>query len=240
MEMRFHWYSYLPCSNPVAIIGFPSIGLVSSIAASFLARELKLKLIAGFSSPDFPPYAVIQDGDPLPPIRIYAGPRAATDGVDCDGIVIITSELVPKPEQQHPLAIALLDWLRGSGIRQTITLEGIPRFGEQALLGAGSTEGARKTLEEYGVEIFKDGMIRGLSGVLLYESVDFGVEIATLLTTANTDLPDPRSATRLLEPLGRMFPEINVDTEPLIKEAEELEARISQMADSRVDEHIYG
>src|SRR5574344_916767 len=109
-ELVFHDYNGMQLKNAVAIIGFPSLGLVSSIATGFLARELKLELIGAISSPSFPPYAIIQNGRPMPPVRFYGGKRSCkdTNGLDGDDLVIVTSEFVPKPEQHAEMANMLI------------------------------------------------------------------------------------------------------------------------------------
>ena len=48
----------------------------------------------------------------------------------------------------------------------------------------------------------------------------------SMMGSAKSELPDPIGGARLLEPIKKMFPEINVDTEPLYEEAEELNKRI--------------
>ena len=141
--------------NAVAIVGYPSIGLVSSIASNFMSRELKLELVAGIESPDFPPYTVMQNGVPMPQMRIFSGLREPNNeddgGIDCEDIAIITSEFVPKVEHMYPIAVALLDWFEENDIRTIITLDGIPMFSPDTyeIMGAGSTENAREIMEKY-------------------------------------------------------------------------------------------
>ena len=106
-ELTLHEYSDRRLNNAVAIVGFPSLGLISSIATSFLAKELELDLIASITSPSFPPYAVVQNGVPMPPVRFYMGTRENVKddgGIDCEDIVVITSEFVPKTEMFTALA----------------------------------------------------------------------------------------------------------------------------------------
>lgn len=249
-DMILHSYKDKELKNTIAIVGFPSIGLVSSIATNFLARELKLDLMAGFSSPDFPPYALIQNGLPLPPIRIYAGDRNCDEetGLNCDSLVVITSEFMPKMEQHYPIAISILEWLAQNNIKTIITLDGIPQFApdEHVLLGAGSTPTAREIMKQYEIEEFEDGMIRGTSGIMLFEGMNRGLDVITLLGSARADMPDPRGAAKLMEPLGKMLPELKVDTEPLYAEAEELDKRIKNQAASESppelpkDQVLYG
>ena len=117
-------------------------------------------------------------------------------------------------------------------IRTVITLDGIPQFpsGEDALLGAASTPAAREMMAQFGIEEFADGMIRGMSGIMLFEGKNRGLDVITLLGSARADMPDPRGAAKLMEPLGKMLPELKIDTEPLYIEAEELDRRFKQTA----------
>ena len=236
--MTLQEYKVKELKNTIAIVGFPSVGLVSSIAASFLARELKLDPIAGFTSPDFPPYSIVQNGVPMPQIRIYAGDRVCDDktGVDCDSLVVITSEFMPKMEQHHTIAVAIMDWLSERNVKNIVVLDGIPLFvpDEYVLLGAGSTPHARETMREYKIDEFEGGMVRGTAGIMLMEGLRRGLDVVTLLGSARTDMPDPRGAAKLMEPLGKMLPELKIDTEPLYLEAEELDRR---MRTQTVQEH---
>jgi len=202
--------------------------LAGSIAANFLARSLELEVVAGIASPNFPPYAVVQNGIPLPPIRFYAGSRKCDDeGVNCDGLIVVTSEFMPKIEQHHPLAVTLLDWFKENNVRTVICLEGIPFFDpDTGIVGVGSTKTAKDIMERYSVEKLEDSIIRGTSGVMLYEGYMRDMDVIAILGPARADLPDPRCAAKLMEPLARMLPELKIDTEPLYKEAEEIEKRI--------------
>lgn len=249
-DLILHSYKDKELKNAVAIVGFPGIGLASSIATGFLARQLNLETIAGFSSPEFPPYAMIQNGVPMPQIRIYAGDRECDieGGMDFNCLVIVTSEFMPKVELHYQIAEAILHWLHEHGVKTIITLDSIPLFNpdEYVLLGAGSTPDARKLVTEYGITEFDEGMIRGISGVLLFEGANEGLDVMTLLGSARADMPDPRGAAKLMEPLEKMMPELKIDTEPLYKEAEELDKRIkSQLAadmppDLPKDQVLYG
>ena len=244
-ELIIHNYSDKTLKNAVALIGFPSIGLVSSIATNFLSRELGLNLIAGMSSPEFPPYAVIHNGIPLPPLRIYAGDRECDDGMKCDCLVVITSEFLPKPEMHYPIAMALLDWLHEHDVNTIITLDGLPQTdNETILVGTGSTQISMDIMNKYGINSMQDGLIRGISGIMLYEGANRGVNVITLMGSAKVDMPDPRGAARLMEPLSRMLPELKIDPEPLYAEAEEIEKRMKsghpEVKELPRDQVLYG
>ena len=245
-NFSIHRYKDVRWGNSIAVVGFPSIGLASSIAANFLARTLKLDVIGGISSPEFPPYAVVQNGIPLPPVRIYAGSRSCCtgDGVDCDGLIVVTSEFLPKIDQHHQLAVSFMDWFKENGVGTVICLEGIPQFDpdDQRILGVGSTDAAREIMSKYSVEGVDDSLVRGTSGVMLYEGVMRNMDVLTILAQARADMPDPRGAAKLIEPLAKMLPELKMDLEPLYKEAEETEKRMGAhpLDDLRNKDFLYG
>ena len=246
-ELVFHSYGGVELKNAVAIVGFPSLGLVSSIATSFLAKELKLDLIASITSPAFPPYAIVQNGIPVAPVRFYAGKRTTNvesdEGIDFNTIVVITSEFVPKPEQMTAMADLIIEWCRMNDVHTMITLDGIPIFepDRYSTIGVGSTESARSMMEKYGIESFDDGMVRGLSAMLLLKAAEEDFDVITLLGSARQDMPDPKGAAKIMEPLVLMIPELKLDTEPLYKEAVEIEEKIrNQQIQNYSNENIYG
>ncbi|MDD4244682.1 MAG: PAC2 family protein [Candidatus Methanomethylophilaceae archaeon] len=232
-ELELHVYDdKTDLSKSVAIIGFPSLGLVSSIAASYMSKELKLNLVAGITSQEFPPYTIIQNSKPMPQIRMYAGCRKdkAEGGMEeCDDIVVITSEFVPKDGMNYKVSELLITWLKDNGIKTVLVLDGIPLFGEDnyILLGAGSTDSARVQMNEYGIESFEEGMVRGMTALLLMEGAERNVDVIAMLGSAKADVPDPKGAAKIMEFLAKMLPELKIDTAPLFKEADELEKRIA-------------
>ena len=246
-DLVLHTYGEMKSDDAVAIVGFPSLGLVSSIATSFLAKELKLELIAAISSPSFPPYAIVQGGVPMPPVRIYGGCRKKEEGcecgIECDDLFVITSEFVPKPEQTDEMAELIIDWCRSNNVHTIITMDGIPLFGPDmySIIGVGSTENARNMMKEYDIDSVDDGMVRGISGMMLLKSSEIDLDMITLLGSAKQDMPDPKGAAKLMEPLTRLLPELKIDTEPLYKEAEEIEKKIrNHQMHQYENQDIYG
>lgn len=233
-EFRVHEYRDNIFESGMMIVGFPSVGLVSSIAANYIVRTSGLNRIAGVLSSDFPPYTLISNGVPSPPVRIYAGDRKCTDTELCKQIVTVVAEFMPKPETVKPLAETLLEYCSEKGIRTLVTLEGVTRPGntDAPPMGVGSTPAARDMLSKYGVEEMKEGIISGISGVLLYEGEARGIDVLCLLGTARSEFPDARGSARLLEVVAKMLPELKIDPDPLYKEAEEIEKQLKKAQDS--------
>ena len=226
--VRLHEYRTDDYDGALMIVGFPSVGLVSSIAANFIIRTSKLERVAGIMAEGFPPFTLVHEGVPSPPVRVYAGERKCNDGEPCQQIVAVAAEFMPRPELVHPLVSRLLDYAKAKGIETVVALEGLNWLGaeEPKIFGVGSTKASREMLKRYEVEEMKEGMVSGISGVMLFEGEARGVNVICLLGPARTDFPDARGSAKLLEVVARMLPEIKIDPEPLFKEAEEIEKQI--------------
>jgi uncharacterized protein len=235
-DMFLHEYKDAQINNAMAVVGFPSVGLVSSIAANYIVRTMKLERIATIVSKDFPPYTILHDGVPSPPVRIFAGKRICDgDGEKCEQIVVILSEFMPRPDLIKRLSEIILDWCQKKGIDTILTLEGVNTSDnpqETRTFGVGTTEKTKKMLQTYRISEMKEGMVSGISGVLLSEGDRLNIDVMCLLGPAKAEMPDARGAVRLLEIIGEMLPEIKLDPQPLLKEAEAIEQQMKMAMES--------
>ncbi len=265
-EPRLFWYEHKELRDPIVIIGFPSIGLVGSILTSYLARELKLSVVAGLTLADSQQYALISGGTPYPPIRIYAGalPKrrykkkktglVSENDVDMQvrepkprrktrDVIIVTSELTPRPEQAYDFTLYVLGIVKEMGAGEIVFIDGFPRMdSNSSILGAYSDSEAKRILTEAGIRTLDDGLVRGISGIGLFQGKIDGTDTLCILAPANPQLPDPRAAADALESLKKLVPGLNVDPAPLMHEAEEIDARIraQQNQPSAINQNIYG
>ncbi|OPX62127.1 MAG: PAC2 family protein [Methanomassiliicoccales archaeon PtaB.Bin134] len=234
-DIFIHEYGEVDLKDAMVVIGFPSVGLVSSIASNYIVRSMKLERKAAIISKRFPPYTIIHEGIPSPPVRIYSGHRGCEDkGEQCEKLAVITCEFMPQPELIKELSNDILGWCKKKGISTIMTLEGINlgAEGEGKVFGVGTTQRTRAMLETYGVKELKEGMVTGISGLLLSEGERYQMDVICLLGSARTDLPDARGAANLLEVVGDMLPEIKLDPEPLVKEAEQIETEMQKAMES--------
>ena len=72
-EVEICNFEEVDLKGATVIAGFPSIGLVSTIAANYLIDALNLKQIGCVTSAQFPALSVVHTGEPLSPVRISAG-----------------------------------------------------------------------------------------------------------------------------------------------------------------------
>ncbi len=224
--------SPMEITDALVLVGFPTIGLVGSIVANHVIRQLKLRRIGYFSSKYFVPTAVVIDGVPNPPVRIYAGEHLCGPGKKCQQVVVITSEFTPPPEMIEPLADAIIYWSSKNNVSLIVTLEGFNSDTENntkpEIISVGSTLDARHMLKEFEVQQMSEGMVGGVSGVLLHKGSVEKMNIISLLAEAPENYPAARSAARTIEVLDKMLPLIKLDPKPLYSRATEIETAIKE------------
>jgi len=97
------------------------------------------------------------------------------------------------------------------------------------LFGVGSTDAARKLLEDHNISMFQEGVITGVAGVLLNEGKRRDFNVLSLLAEAHSNYPDARAAAKIIEVLDRLVLNIHIDPKPLYKEAEQIELQIKSI-----------
>ena len=221
-------------SEAIVIAGFPSIGLVSTIVANYLIDALTLKQIGSVKSSQFPALSVVHTREPLSPVRIYAG--ILKNGKK---IVIFVSEFKPKPHLIHALSNTVLKWVSEKGCDLLISPEGMvveggkeDNFSEEENIAEafaiGSTENARVMLRKKDIPQFKNGIIAGVSGVLLNIGRQAGFDVIAILAEAHPEIPDARAAASALNVIATIIGvEINVG--PLYDEAERIEKQLQKI-----------
>lgn len=216
----------------VMIEGFPSVGMVSSIVANYMIKKLDMEYIGSVNSRYFQPTAIIADTVPMPPVRIYAGQPVETKDCICDRLVILTSEFAPPIELIKPLVDKILHWSKEKEIKTLVSVEGIVNESSQpdehGTYAIASTGAAKKILDSKDVAVLQNGIITGISGVLLYEAERMQRDVICLLSDANPQIPDARAAARLIEVLDKFLPKIKLDPQPLLDEAEKIESQLKK------------
>jgi uncharacterized protein len=219
---------------------FPSVSHVSSIVAHYLIERLELKFVGGILDARLPPIALIQDGKPMPPVRMYAG-KPVCNMEKCDNVVVLVSEAPIPPRLCLPLAEALLEYSHQKGFVAGVLIDSFSHQQEsghevmdtddtdETLLGIGATDWALEQLKTMGIPLLEAGMVAGMSGVLLGEGRRRRLNMLCIMAESAGSIPDARAAARVIEKLDKMLPAIHLDTEPLLAEAERIEAQIKAM-----------
>lgn len=211
------------------IAGFPSIGLVSTIVANYLIDALGLKQIGAIDSPFFPTLSVVHTGEPLSPVRIYGGTLA-----NGQKIAVFVSEFKPKPNLINAISDTIMIWAKKKDCKLLISPEGMVVEGKSSedemivdAYAIGSTENARAMLQAKNIPQFKNGIIAGVSGVLLNKGKHEKFDVISILAEAHPNYPDARAAASAINVIGVIIGvEINVG--PLYDEAERIEKQLQK------------
>ena len=223
-------FEEIDLKDATVIAGFPSIGLVSTIAANYLIDALNLKQIGCVSSPQFPALSVVHTGEPLSPVRIYAGNQT-----QAGKIVVFVSEFKPKPNLINSISEVIMDWASRKKCRLLISPEGMVVEGkledEEGNVDAyaiGSTETARSTLLGKNIPQFKNGIIAGVSGVLLNIGKQNKFDVISILAEAHPNYPDAKAAAAAINVIALIMG-IDINVTPLYEESDRIEKQLQKI-----------
>jgi len=236
MDIEIIQYEDMVFNDPIAVIGFPSVGLTSSIMANMYVKSLDMRPIAGMASPTMPPYCLIAGDDVMPPLRFYGYKNRRKNGHD---VILCMTEYAPKPEDCYMIANRILMFLRQKGCKTAICMEGSPKFDKSRILAAASGPNSAKLLKKCGVPQMTDGMIRGLTGIMMYEAPKKDMDIITIMVPATQGVPDPGSSVSFIEPISRLIPGFKTKPTELLKEAEMIKDQIEMTQHNMNDTSQY-
>jgi uncharacterized protein len=219
-------FKNLDLSGGVVIEAFPSVGLVSAVAGTYIISSLKLDQIAAMDSAWFPPVSVIYAQKPKFPARIYAS--------DHHKIAVCLSEFTMPAYFDRPIAKSILSWAKEQRCSLVISLCGIPVSEEEgnmkrdgvAVLGVGSTDQARQILKDNGISQLDSGVVPGITGALLNEGEWNAANVIALIVEAYSEVPDARAVAAMVEAIDMLLPQIGLEVSPLYDEAERIESRL--------------
>jgi uncharacterized protein len=204
--------------EPFLIEGFQGVGMVGTLAAQYLVQKLNAKRIGYVEAPELPSMAILVEGEVRHPIRVHASKQK--------NLLIIESE-VPLPKLMLPeLGKKIVDWAKQRGVSRIICLEGFAaaRKKEPTIYGVVSDKELEKEIRDH-VKILKTGIIIGLTARILLEAKFKQMPVVCLISESHSEFPDGIAAAALLKKLNEIY-NLEIDVEPLIKEAKEFERKL--------------
>jgi len=206
-------------SGAFLVHGMPDVGLVGVIAASHLITEYKMAETAYMDSELLPPVAVLHEGLPYAPIRVFG-----------DGDLVITiSEMAIPADNIQLLMRTLLDWGQIKSPKLTISLSGMPVQNRQDIdipkvFGVASNAALLKVLEDKGIEVLHEGYLVGPQALILRYCAEKNLPAIALLAQSFFNYPDPEAAAAALNEFANVTgKKINVTA--LLEKGEEIRRR---------------
>jgi uncharacterized protein len=255
-DIEIYEYRRLDLRDSFILDGFPSVGLVSTITASYIVAALDMELIGIMDSVYFPTVSVVREGEPHHPVRFYAGDLEGPDG-DWTRLVVFLSEFQPPSNLIKMICNSMLDWAQEQKCSCLLSPEGlvieneatqapeveldeeeeengatplVPQMpqlnSDKQVYGISSTGSGRERMNAATIPVFPEGLISGIPGVLLNEGKKRNFEVTCLLAEARDNIPDAREAATIIEKLKEIIPYFEIDLGPLYAEADLLEAKM--------------
>ncbi|UCH38209.1 MAG: proteasome assembly chaperone family protein [Candidatus Bathyarchaeota archaeon] len=197
------------------LIGVPDVGLVGTIALSYLIHSLQLDEVGYLESDALPPMIVIHNSDPKPLIRLYQR----------DDVILIASEIPIEQNLLTPLAQAMVFWAHAKQVDLLVTLSGIAvqnrlDLEKPQVYGIGTSPTEKTTLQQLGIPLLQEGFIAGLHAVITKEAIRQRIPALMLLAQAHLQYPDPEAAAYLINTVNQLL-NWNIDTAELLTQGEE-------------------
>ncbi|MBU0929786.1 MAG: PAC2 family protein [Nanoarchaeota archaeon] len=204
--------------SPIIIQGFPSFGLVGTIATGFLIDHLNAKSIGEIIVKEVSPMIAIHNSTIIKPLEIYYAKK--------ENIIIINA-LMNVAGIEWDLADTILKMAKDLGAKEIITLEGVasPELTGTPKAYFYSTKSPEKMKKE-GVLEMNEGVVLGVTASLLLRNKS--QSISCIFTEAHTDLPDSIAAAKAIEVIDKHLG-LSVDYKPLLKKAAEFEGKLKDI-----------
>jgi uncharacterized protein len=208
--------------NPVLIEGFPGVGMVGTVAAMHLVKDLNMELVGYIDSELFPPICTIHNEEPLPAARIYQSKKY--------NLLVLFSEFVIPMNAVSAVANEIILWGEDKKLSAIFSLGGVGMTTNEKVkvFGISTTEGLKESLREADITIVKEGVTTGVTGLILSNAYIRKFPAAAILT-GNRDMNvNLIGAADVLDKLSKIL-NIPINTEKLRKEGEEIEEKIKKM-----------
>lgn len=221
----FHRETERQSDAPTLIEGLPGHGLVASIVADQITKQLELKRYGGIRSEEVPPVLSFRDGRVQDTVRVYSG-------ADPD-VLTLHSDIGLPPQAFKPFSECVLEDLAAEFSRG-VFLAAAPAQSEEQhgeLLGVATTDAIEAELEAVGVQMADgDGLVGGITGALVDECYLREIPAALLLVRADPYTPDPDAARIVIETALEPLLEFDIATQDLKAQATRIEQRKEQIA----------
>ncbi|MCS5528820.1 MAG: PAC2 family protein [Nitrosopumilus sp.] len=203
------------------IDGFPSVGFSSAIATESMIQTSQFELGGIIDSEEFPPISIIKDSKPNYPSRIFINEDLK--------VGVFSSYLNLEQSLHRQISELMLEWAKKHKIKLIVSSVAVKSNDKSSqMMGIGSTDSARKKIEEAGLKVLDHGTIPGIPGMLLNKGSMTNQEVIVIIFNTTGKGPDFKSSANLCLTMSKLIPGASCDIPSLQKEAEKAEAVIKE------------
>ncbi len=204
--------------NPIIIEGFPGFGLVGTIATEFLIEHLETEQIGKIRFEDSLPVAAIHEGKVVEPLGIFYNKKYN---------IIILHAVNPANGIEWRVTEAIKDIATQLSAKEIVSLEGVgsaeTASSQSRIFYFTEDKSKKQKFEKIGMKLLKEGIIMGVTGAVLLKIEK--TPVSCIFVETHTNLPDSKAAANIIEALDKYLG-LNVDTKPLLKQAEKFEEKL--------------
>jgi uncharacterized protein len=206
-------------NSQIVIEGLPDVGLVGTIAASYIVEKMDYERMGYVESDLFPPVMVIHDGKLHSPFRIYGN----------EHVIVVLSEVAIPPDAVYPMTRALADWFNSINAELVISVTGLPAknridIEKPEVFAVGNTDAAVEKLKGTQMNLLEEGFIAGAYAIMLRECQKRNLNAISLLAQCFPVYPDPGAAASAIEALDK-FINVGIDVGELMEREEEIKLK---------------
>ena len=209
--------------NPIIIEGFPGFGLVGSISTEFLINHLGTEQIGSIKIEEVSPLVAIHGGKVIDPIGIH---------YDKKNNIIIIHAITNIQGIEWQVKEMLAKLAKDLQAREIICIEGVIG-GDDAKAPRSfyfaNAQKNEKAFETAKIEKLKEGVVVGVTGALLTEK---DLPVSSIFVETHSAMPDSKAAAKVIEVLDKYLG-LNIDYDPLIKQAEVFEKKLKKVLQQR-------
>lgn len=208
----------LDLDAPTLVEGLPGVGLVGKIAADHLVSTYEMTYYGAIHCDGLPEVATYRGESSAlrPPVRLY--------GDEERNLLVLQSDVPVSPQSADDFASCLTDWLADRDVTP-LYISGLPNEKDEEppeLYGVATGNG-EDLLDDGGIVPPREsGLVSGPTGALLYEAGTRDLTSVGLIVEASPQFPDPEAARAVLRHGITPLTDLEVDTEKLVEQAEEI------------------
>jgi len=199
--------------KPIIIGGFPSYGLVGTITTDFLIKHLNAKPIGRIKSDKLMPVVALHEAKIINPLGIFYDEKSN---------IVIVHALSMLNGLEWKLAESMVNLCKQLNAKELILIEGVASNDPNLNTYYYSNKNANK-FNKIKVKELKDGIIMGVTGVLLIEAKD--IPVSCIFAESHVSFADSEAAAKIIEVLDKYLG-LRVDFKPLLETAKKFEGKL--------------